>query len=680
MFLFTLILHKKFTLCKSGLNRTSPIYEQPSPKRAKRVAKDTNKQPIRILFETDLLNSATFDPRRCDAVGQEIQLKTGPYSCTSSDILTAVERDFLYSVIDEVKTTLESSFKVTPYQGAIEKKEWTNEVELPTCDSSNPNCNAISGYDLIITVAAHPSMEQYVSESYIATVNQDDHRPLHGYLISNPCYISTTTMDLAYKHVYANILLHEVVHLLGFHKDLFQYFHPQNSNEPFSQITCDIKKNGKTMRFLVTPYSHIFATKHFGLQEFVGDDGTKCPSGIELEDFENDYNHPKGRVYFSEQITSYVSTITKTFARFSDVTMALLLDTGNYEIDHKIFQPNMWLNGDALDGRTHSSFALGDYSDFPSEYVADPFSSFPQNCGFTYKFYGTPATTNAYNCSQTAEENGVTEDELEYYCKSQEYYNPRQESVIGSLGTYDYAPIILIDEACSDNQAALPGFSLCMSYNITDSEVVFTTASDMQFPDGIKFTCSSANEGQTFTYRSYTNDNGDLTIKKHTFRCPNQERFRRSMQLFDSYFAADPFTGDGFSYTQRYQPEKQGQSNDPNPIDPNLPRRTPSPSFVPPTRIDPNFEETVKNQKDNNYLGMGLSKSVFLSIVCVCVVFIVIIILLILCVKCYIMPHLDDDSSKTEADISEDTLQDEYQEFHNRDSESLDSEAKKKKR
>ena len=107
MFLFTLILHKKFTLCKSGLNRTSPIYEQPSPKRAKRVAKDTNKQPIRILFETDLLDSATFDPRRCDAVGQEIQLKTGPYSCTSSDILTAVERDFLYSVIDEVKTTSE---------------------------------------------------------------------------------------------------------------------------------------------------------------------------------------------------------------------------------------------------------------------------------------------------------------------------------------------------------------------------------------------------------------------------------------------------------------------------------------------------------------------------------------------------------------------------------------------
>ena len=325
--------------CMSDKNRSTPIYMQPSQNKNARETLDDEFEPIRILFETSLLEPQTNDPRRCDSVSQEVDLSTGPYECESSDVLTSVKRTIIYSALDSLQTQLQSMLKIKRYQGAIEKQEWPEEVELPICNSSNPDCNSISGYDLIITVVAHPSAGLLVSESHLATVDSESHRPLHGYLQVNPSYIQSTESDFQYREVFMMTLMHEIIHLLGFHASLLQYYHPINDNTPFEQITCSIMRNNKNMTFLITPYAHTLAVKHFNLQTFEGDEGYSCPSGIELEDFENDYNHPKGRVFYSDISNYFIYSTSIKFTRLTDVTLALLLDTGNYQINYSYFQP-----------------------------------------------------------------------------------------------------------------------------------------------------------------------------------------------------------------------------------------------------------------------------------------------------------------------------------------------------
>ena len=653
MFLFLLFYENRFHHCKSGKNRSVPIYFQKVEANGNRNILSDEFQNIRILFETSLLNSNTEDPKRCDSADQVIELSTGQYTCTSSDVLTSMKRDFILGALNELHQNLQDMIKVQPYSGVIEKQPWEGEVDLPTCGDSEPGCNSISNYDLIITFATHAFADDIVTTSQIVTVKEDDHRPLHGYIIINPYYIETSDMDLDYRNVFIGIVMHEVVHILGFQKELFEFYHPPGSNDPYDQIICTMKRQNKEMRFFVTPHAHTFAVKHFGLETFEGDDGQSCPSGIELEDYDEDFNHPKERVYFTEQINYMLFTTTEKFARITDVTLALLLDTGNYQINYTYFQPILWLNGDSIDGKIHSEYALGNFKEFPEGYAWDFYSEFPQRGSFDYMYTGDAYSNTAINCSGSYEGQEITEIEFNRYCASESFYNPNNANQIGMYGSSDYTAVKIPDSACESGQAVLPGFSNCLFYSITKKDISFTSISDMQYPEGLTFVCSSSNEGQEFTYRSFTNENGNLLIQKHRFKCPNQERFRRSIQLYNSYFTADPFTGDGFSYSEKYIPEEtvdpSGSASNPDPPE----QRTPSPSFIPPTYYDPEIEEAIEREKDQNFLGMGISKNSFITIIILLVLFIILCIAIPIVVKYWIIPLIESSSGKEDGELSE---------------------------
>ena len=308
---------------------------------------------------------------------------------------------------------------------------------------------------------------------------------------------------------------------------------------------------------------------------------------------------------------------------------------------------------------------------YPDDYISDITSDFPQECGFDYKFTGTVNERDALNCFEESADQDISDFEFKRYCTSESFFNPRNENIIGNYGSNDYFRVKEPSQSCSLGQAVLPGFSNCMFYEISDNYIRFTTIGDIQNPDGLEFYCSSANEGTEYTYRSFTNEDGNLVIEKHDFKCPNQERFRRTMQIYNSYFAADPFEGDGFEYTERYIPEiipEPSSGSSASSFDPNH-RETPTPSFVPPTFYDPGYEEIIAEEKENNYLGMGITKQTFLVIVAFCVVFILLCIAIPLAVKYWILPLIETQSEKEEnAEVSEssETQGNEEEDHHKR--------------
>jgi hypothetical protein len=580
-------------------------------KNARKVA--ASRSNFRLMFDYDKVDG--YDSLKCTYEGQEITWNYRTYKCDSNDLLTDKKIEVLKGTLENVKNYAVRLLKVTHYNDVIKLvNNYPHYAEIEEKE--------VTECDMHITVVVRP----YNSTTTIAAAVYTQYysgckRPIQGIIMINPKYIPEGGVqdENSWNSQYFYVLFHELTHILGFSASLYNQYHPPDSNTPHSKIICSFTDTyGKDRSFLVTPHAHKYAQIHFGVDKFYGYD-KNCPSGIELEDgggSETMNNHLEGRVYNTDYMVGLFINHDGPYERVTDATAAVLLDTGNYDVNFSMIRPILWGNGETIDGLPIKGFAEDPpLTVFPSHYYDQNKSI--ASCGFDFKFSGKPSLINKYECV----DNFVDPDE-KLFCKAPIFYNPHDSAKIGAYSIFDYVPIKSPITTCPKHYVVLPGNGPCIHYYLTDREVTFTA------PGGetadLNFTCNEYSEGVSYTKMYAT----QFLVSNYIYYCPNFERFKRSMVLYEAYFKTSPFKD---SYDKYMIPEgslNHGLTNDPELIIvPNL--CTPSPN------ITTEYQET-----DDGYLGTGISKSLFIALVLCCLLFMVVAVIIIIVVLKYSKPPI----------------------------------------
>lgn len=479
---------------------------------------------IRLKFDFDSLLEGANDPLLFKEEGQYITWSQGTFKCYQGDLLTESKRKALIGTFNFVKLWVENTFKVRRiYNSPYSLSQWSdNQGKIKDTQAVDT--------DLYISIFVRPyGASSTAAVSTIKQLESPSYRPNQGGIFFNAFEIPDEPVNITtWKNGFFSLCLHEVVHLLGFSYSRFEDYHPINDFTKFNETTCSFTKLGKNFTFLITPYAHKFAVKRFNQETFVGDNGATCPSGIELE---NDgtgiskFNHLETRVYMTDIMISQQIAGNNRFMRFTDATAAVLLDTGNYKIDFKQIQPILWGNRDTISENKYiDDFATGPPQlKFPDLYLLKGNSN--DQCGFDYKFYGFASETTAPDCRYPFDP--VTKK----YCDGIQFYNPLNEKTVVDNTFNDFQRFKLPIEVCPEGYATLPLIGRCLKTDIVDEETLnFST--------------------ELFSFQCKLDANTDKInyIYTYKYKCPNFERFLRTLILYDCFFKSDPFASPQPSY------------------------------------------------------------------------------------------------------------------------------------
>ncbi|EAY02272.1 hypothetical protein TVAG_030880 [Trichomonas vaginalis G3] len=338
-------------------------------------------------------------------------------------------------------------------------------------------------------------------------------------------------------------------------------YHPKNSTElyPVNETYCSLTKYGRQYNFLIGPYSHLFAQKHYGVNIFEGDNKT-CPPGIEIEYdgsrslYSN--NYVMGRLFYTDiAIENNLRVDHNSMVRITDVTIALLQDTGNYICNWSMARPIVWGNPETqIDGKPIKDFALGPPQIvFPKQYYYYPTrgnmewdKESPDYVGFDFKHGGYTICDKAPICgsSKTA------------YCKGIDFYNPLNKFYVGFYSDHDYLPIKYLSMMCKDGETMIPGDSVCHQYicNKYDNFTLITPDYGDIDANFTNITCTKENANLNFTIKLP----GYFDLFKN-ITCIDPELFCRTVKLQEMHFVRDPFDPD-LSVTQLNDPYAESQS------------------------------------------------------------------------------------------------------------------------
>lgn len=505
----------------------------------RRLNEDVNESteewyPIRIFMDYSKIENA--DELSCQSVGQSVTLSSGKIKCEEADIMTDPQRKALIETLNNVKEFVESSFKI---------RRWginSHYIYSDHRDYSGITAKEVQDIDLYINVFSRSFVDRTPMASAIIGGSQGiDRRPYHGFLTVNVRKIPDVPSKYdSWKNAFFFTCLHEVFHILGFSRTAFREFHPiDDVKSLYREPTCSFVKQGKTFTFLITPFCHKYAQVHYGVDTFYGDDGAECPSGIELEDGGGSASagtHLETRTFYTDIMMPYTPTTNSIrFLRFTDATMAVLLDTGNYQINYSVVQPLVWGNKDSIDGQTYiKDFATGSPQlTFPYGYLSK--SSEPLDpCGFDYTFSGIPTDINPPNCASVlsiddntsnAETNDyyLSKDAIKLYCQGKQFYNPLNEKTIANDEFNDFINFKGPEFICPPGYATIPFMQECMKFDIQKDKIRFKN-------NNFDITCDYTSNWNKVSYQ-----------KSQKYRCPPYQRFVRTMGLFNSFFQTDPF-------------------------------------------------------------------------------------------------------------------------------------------
>lgn len=551
------------------------------------------RRPIRITFDYSLLYPSATDAMRCDKVGQKVQwgdTRRYDIECKKEQILNSAGIDVVVKTINNVKTYVERLISIDNYNDPINSRSIPQYITVPR--------KTYTDTDLVFHVASRPFDDPYYSLCILDQYDSTNGRPIENAILINPELVPTTAQNETMRESsYFFAILHEITHGLGFNHFYYDKFHPRDSLTPYEQPTCTMIIHKIKRSFLVTPHAHKYAVRHYKVEKFKGDDGAECPSGIELEDAGTDFqigSHLEARVFYSEfMISLLIQSDVEPFHRFTDATLAILLDTGNYDINYRMLKPIIWGNRDAFapDSDELNDFALGPPQlAFPSNYIVENPIGLFDTCNFDFKSTGRNVkSVPVPDCTADTSD----------FCRAEDYYNPKRMPMYNPNKIFDYM-LYKYPHTCFDGYAAIPGSLGCIKYWLTDTNVKFELPKDIRF-DSQNITCSNKdfNPEKWINY-TYIDQKGKKLYKR--YMCPPFERFKRTIQLFNSYFDSDPFDLD--------TPQKYKVMPDNIEISNESPREE-LPTISVPVNTG---NSTSINSKDYNFLGTGLPKSTFIGV------------------------------------------------------------------
>ena len=200
-----------------------------------------------------------------------------------------------------------------------------DEITIPE-EHKNPGVET----DLIIYVAStDQDTQSYVAYAGACAMESSGrNNVVAGRTVVNSYYFNN--MDFETQLI---TMIHEVTHLLGFSNSLYSYYKKDDGSSYFyHEVTEEITIRGTTKTILKTPNLLQKAREVFG-----------CPSlqGVELEEMGGSGtagSHWDRRVMYGDYMTSTVFPNPI----YSTLTLALLKDTGWYEVNYAYGQDPIW--------------------------------------------------------------------------------------------------------------------------------------------------------------------------------------------------------------------------------------------------------------------------------------------------------------------------------------------------
>lgn len=499
-----------------------PVFE-PSYPNGTRQSLDEEWKNIRIKLNYDYITGKERDYYTCYEVGQVIPFSWYNITCKESDLITNKNLTEFYKTIDNLIEFTQKFIKVRP----TPNKDYDYKLTI-----------YISYFEVFSSVLAQGGYSGY----------DEYHRPTSGHIEFNNAYVSNKESKFNSSSSYfIHVAFHELTHALGsFHIN----YHELNSTKlwDYNQTHCKMTKYGKNFTFLISPNSHKFAVKHYGVETFEGDDND-CPSGIEIEDGGGSGtmgSHLKASKFNSDLNVGMTLEIEGyDYERITDATIAILQDTGNYICNWSMAQPLVWGNPESqIGGKPIKDFAIGPPQlvyplsyQYRSDYIY-------KNVGFDFKHIGTSLQTFKPKDCQNSDTK---------YCKGINFYNPLNWTYVGNQEIFDYMWIRFPQVSCPRGKAVLPGLSYyyyypeecgeykCNKYDNFTFYVVNSTWIDNQ---PLNITCNRTTVNQSFNYTMHTSGGGGWGTYKRTAYCVDPELFCRTVKLSEMTFVRDPLDPD----------------------------------------------------------------------------------------------------------------------------------------
>ncbi|KAI5505775.1 regulation of choline O-acetyltransferase protein, partial [Trichomonas vaginalis G3] len=295
----------------------------------------TNFEKIRISLDFQYFDGTSSDPLKCKNIGDSITWDDRFVQCIKDDIPNSTKIEAFKGTMNNVKDYLERFLKVIHYSDPISLKS------DPTREKSIVEGTNISNTDIYLVFFLRPFGDD--SFSSISHITKDD---TYNRNIQTNVYMKQSSLPDIVQNENSEPngefyrTLSFILRYIAISENYINKFHPKYDPTPYTSIICNLTKYGKRFSILTTPHAHHFAKKNYGNSTFYGDDNN-CPSGIVIEDYGTAAGDlPKSTIYYTD--TSNYMSMHNDYGRFrrvSDVTMAFLLDSGNYEVNWSMGQP-----------------------------------------------------------------------------------------------------------------------------------------------------------------------------------------------------------------------------------------------------------------------------------------------------------------------------------------------------
>lgn len=153
------------------------------------------------------------------------------------------------------------------------------------------------------------------------------------------------------------LYVHEMFHALGIGQQLMQAWINKTTGEMLGRDTfrTSIPYKGKTVTIVHSENAHEYAVRRWGKEKFF--DG-KVPAGIEMQDMTygyEDLNHPAARIYKPDIMLS----VDYRKQMFTQVSLALLKDTGWWDVNWSMATMNPWGEASLLGDEPYQGFPDG---------------------------------------------------------------------------------------------------------------------------------------------------------------------------------------------------------------------------------------------------------------------------------------------------------------------------------
>lgn len=260
--------------------------------------------------------------------------------CKESDVLTPAKRSWLLeSLLPFCTQWATNALSVVPSTEAI-------TAPGSMCGPSTPARGPYKAADMVLIVTARPTKAAVLAYAAACVFDAATNRPVMGYMNFGPGSLETACGKADAGCTTASLLrsqgvvgAHELTHALGFSASLFKtYLDPSTGAKYAKPITATATRGSLGTSLVhattqvVTPAVVAAARAHFGCATL---------DGLELEDQGGSGtagSHWEKRLAFTE----YMSGTADDAAAMTNLTLALLHDTGWYRVNFTAAEAMAW--------------------------------------------------------------------------------------------------------------------------------------------------------------------------------------------------------------------------------------------------------------------------------------------------------------------------------------------------